>query len=400
MLLSIALIFILSLSFGWVLSKLRLPALIGMIFTGMILGPYCLDLISPGILNISAELRKIALIIILIRAGLSLNIKELRENGMNIILMSFMPALFEVISYALFAGYFFGFSIIESILLGSVIAAVSPAVIVPRMLKLKSEGWGVKQKVPQTLIASTSVDDVFVIVIFTVFLGLVQNVDTGQVSTSAADILKTVVSIPVSLISGIVVGGIGGYLFNIYFKKFHIRDTIKVLIILSIAMLMIVVEDVLKNIFDYSSLISIMTLGITLNYYYPVLTERLSFKFQKLWIAAEIILFVLVGAIMDVKYVGIVGWNVVFMLAIGVAFRMAGVYLSLLGSSMTNKEKLFCMIAFTPKATVQAAIGSIALSAGLPCGVVILSVAVISILLTAPLGAMTIDMIYKKLLRQ
>ena len=391
MLFSIALMFLCGMIAGWLCKKLHLPALMGMIVTGIALGPYALNLIDGTILSVSAELRKIALIIILTRAGLSLNMEDLKKVGRPAVLMCFLPACFEMVGMVLLAPRLLGLNMIEAALLGAVIGAVSPAVIVPKMLKLMEEGFGTEKSIPQLILAGASVDDVFVIVIFYAFLSLVQG---GQMSPASF------VKIPVSIAFGIGIGAIAGILLAYLFKKVHMRDTVKVLIFLSVSFLLVTAEDKLTGNITFSALIAVMCMGIALQKRRRPVAERLSVKFNKLWVGAELMLFILVGATVDLHYVQTAGWAAVILLFGVLVFRMAGVFFCLLGTKLSGKERLFCMIGYLPKATVQAAIGGIPLAAGLACGNVILAVAVMAILITAPLGAFLIDLTYKRLLER
>lgn len=389
MLLSIALILLIGMASGWICKKIKLPALLGMIATGMILGPYVCDFIDPKILNISPELRKIALIIILMRAGLSLNVKDLKKVGRPAILMCFLPATFEIIGMILAAPVFLHVTVLEAAIIGSVVAAVSPAVIVPKMLKLMDEGYGTASSIPQMILAGASVDDVFVIVIFTAFTGLARGNKVSVLSFA---------QVPVSIFTGMILGYIIGFVLAIFFKKIHIRDSSKVIIMLSVAFIFVTLEDRLPDQIPFSGLIAVMAAGIALNQKREVVADRLSAKFSRLWVASEIILFVLVGATVDIKYALKAGIAVVVVITLSLMVRMIGVFCCLLGTKLRKRERLFCMIAYTPKATVQAAIGGIPLTLGLSCGNIVLTVAVIAILMTAPLGAFFIDLTYKKLL--
>ena len=391
MLLSISLILILGMFMGWICRKMKLPALLGMLITGIILGPYGLNLLDGSILGISAELRKIALIIILTRAGLGLDLSGLKKIGRPAVLMCFVPASFELLGMILLAPKLMGLSVLESAVMGAVLAAVSPAVVVPRMVKLMDEGYGVKEGIPQLILAGASVDDVYVIVLFSTFVGMMQG--------EGASILKFV-NIPVSIFFGIAIGLFLGVLLAYFFKKVHIRDTSKVLIILSISFLLVVIEDKLTTAITFSSLIAVMFIGIGLQKKREAVAKRLSVKYGKLWVAAEVFLFVLVGATVNIEYLGKIGAKA-FVVIIGtLIFRMFGVFVCLLGTNLKRKEQLFAMMAYTPKATVQAAIGGIPLALGLACGDTVLTVAVLAIVFTAPLGAFAIDWSYKKLLNK
>ena len=391
MLLSISLILILGMFMGWICQKIKLPSLLGMLITGIVLGPYVLNLLDDSILGISAELRKIALIIILTRAGLGLDLSGLKKIGRPAVLMCFVPASFELIGMILLAPKLMGLTVLEAAIMGAVLAAVSPAVVVPRMVKLMDEGYGVNEGIPQLILAGASVDDVYVIVLFSTFVGMMQG--------EGASILKFV-NIPISIFLGIAIGLLIGVLLAYFFKKMHIRDTSKVLIILSISFLLVVMEDKLLTPITFSALIAIMFIGIGLQKKRETVAKRLSVKYGKLWVAAEVFLFVLVGATVNIGYLGKVGVKALIVIIGALVFRMFGVFVCLLGTSLERKERLFTMLAYTPKATVQAAIGGIPLALGFTCGDLVLTVAVLAIVLTAPLGAFAIDLSYKKLLNR
>ena len=389
MLISIAMILLMGMLMGWICKKIHLPSLTGMILTGIILGPYFLNMIDSSLLNISSELRKIALIIILTRAGLSLDLNDLKRVGRPAILMCFVPACFEIMGMIILAPKLLGISILDAAIMGTVVGAVSPAVIVPKMLKLMEEGYGVRHSVPQLILAGASVDDVFVIVMFTAFTGLAQGNDVS---------IRSFVNIPVSILLGIVTGAFIGILLAYYFKKVHIRDTSKVIIILCLSFILVTFEDRFSTILPFASLIAVMAIGIALQKKREVVAKRLSVKFNKLWVVAEIVLFVLVGATVDIKYAVSAGALSVILILGVLMFRMLGVFLCLLKTKLTMRERMFCMIAYTPKATVQAALGGVPLAMGLSCGNIVLTIAVVAILITAPLGAFCIDFAYKKLL--
>ena len=391
MLFSFALIFLSGIILGSIFNRLKLPQLIGMLLTGIILGPYLLNLLDPKILSISADLRQIALIIILTRAGLNLDINDLKKVGRPAVLMCFVPATFEILGMIIFAPKFLGLGLLDSAILGTVIAAVSPAVIVPKMLKLMEEGYGADRSIPQMIMAGASVDDVFVIVLFTSFIGLAS---TGSFS------MLNLIKIPTSIFFGISVGFLCAILLIYLFKKIHIRDSLKVIIILNISFLLVTFEHSLTGIIGFSGLLAIMSIGTGIQAKNTILSKRLSVKYSKLWIAAEVMLFVLVGATVNIKYALGASIPAILLIITVLIFRMIGVFLCLVGTSLSYRERLFCMIAYCPKATVQAAIGSIPLSMGLPSGNIILTVAVLSILITAPLGAFAIDISYKKLLKK
>ena len=389
MLLSIALILLTGLLLGGLFSKIKLPSLLGMIIVGIVLGPHALNLIDESILNISADLRQIALVIILTRAGLSLDISDLKRVGRPAILMCFVPACVEIIGTVLLAPLLLGISTLEAAIMGSVLAAVSPAVIVPRMIRLMEEGYGVDKGIPQLILAGASVDDVFVIVIFTAFTSLAS---TGELSP------VSILQIPVSIVLGIIVGVIVGMVLVKFFRMFHMRDSVKLLIILSFSFLLIELQNQLEGIVPFSGLLAIMRLGIVIKRKYDILAKRLSGKYNKLWVAAEIFLFVLVGATVDLKYAAVAGVSAVLLVAGALVFRMVGVELCLIKTDLSRKERLFCMVAYVPKATVQAAIGAIPLTMGLSCGQIVLTIAMLAILITAPCGAICIDNLYKTLL--
>ena len=391
MLFSISLILLVGMAMGWAFNKFKLPSLIGMLLTGIILGPFVLNLIDESILTISSELRKIALIIILTRAGLGLDFTGLKKIGRPALLMCFLPATFELIGIIIVAPKLMGLSFLEACVLGAVLAAVSPAVVVPRMVKLMDEGYGVKQGIPQLILAGASVDDVYVIVLFSTFVSMMQGENASVVSF---------VNIPVSIVLGILIGFVIGCLLALFFKKVHIRDTSKVIIILSISLLLTVAEDNLKTAITFSALISIMFIGVGMKKQHEALAKRISAKYAKIWVGAEVFLFVLVGATVDISYLGKVGLNAIIVILAALLFRMAGVFVCLIKSKVELKERIFAMLAYTPKATVQAAISGIPLSLGLKCGDTVLTVAVLAIVLTAPLGAFAIDLSYKKLLKR
>ena len=389
MLLSIALILLVGMSMGWICRKIKLPSLLGMLITGIVLGPYVLNVLDIKLLGISADLRKIALIIILTRAGLGLDLTSLKKIGRPAVLMCFVPATFELAGMLILAPCLMGMSLLEAAVMGAVLAAVSPAVVVPRMVKLMEEGYGVKEGIPQLILAGASVDDVYVIVLFSTFSGMMQG--------EGASVIRFV-NIPVSIILGMIIGLTIGVLLAFYFQKVHIRDTAKVLIILGISFLLAAAEDSLTTPVTFSALIAIMFIGVGLQRKREAVAKRLAVKYGKLWVAAEVFLFVLVGATVNIGYLGRVGVRALLMIAGALLFRMAGVWVCLLGTGLKTGEKTFTMLAYTPKATVQAAIGGIPLALGFACGDTVLTVAVLAIVLTAPLGAFAIDLSYRKLL--
>ena len=389
MLLSLSLILIVGFSLSGILNRLKIPGLLGMILTGIVLGPYVLNLISSDILDISSELRQIALIIILTRAGLNIDLKDLKKVGTPAILMCFVPAAFEIVAVTILAPIFLNISYIEAAIMGSVLAAVSPAVIVPRMINLMDKGYGKDKSIPQLIMAGASVDDVFVIVMFASFMGMYK----GQGFNASS-----LISVPISIIAGVFLGIFTGYIFVRVFKAIHVRDTIKVLIMLSISFLFVSLEEFAKPYFPISGLIAVMSFSGTILQQYEILAKRLIGKFSKIWVIAEILLFVLVGAAVDISYLSHAGLAYVVLILLALTLRIIGVNLSLIKTDFNAKERLFCSIAYLPKATVQAAIGAVPLAAGVSAGNTILTVAVLSILITAPIGAIGIDNTYKRFL--
>lgn len=391
MLTSLALLILLGLGLGYMVNRLHLPSLIGVLIAGIALGPYGLDLLDDQLLSISMELRQIALIIILLRAGFALNIDELKQVGRPALLLCFLPACFEIGGIMLIAPPLLGVSLLEAAIIGAVVAAVSPAVIVPRMLNMMERKIGTKKGIPQMIVAAGSVDDVFVIILFSAFTTLALG---GDVST------LSLASIPISIVTGLVVGAAMGYLLTLAFKWHHTRDSIKLLIILSLSFLLLALEKWLKPIIPMSGLLAVMAIGVTTLRLYPTLARRLSPKLNKLWVGAELLLFGLVGATVDINYAAEAGVATVALILLALIFRMVGVLLSVSRTHLSGKERLFCMIAYTPKATVQAAIGSLPLAMGIPCGDLVLTIAVLSIIITAPLGALGIDSTHKRLLEE
>lgn len=391
MLISITCIMFSGLLLGYLCKKIKFPSLFGMIIAGIVIGPHVLNLIDPSILNISSEIRKIALIIILIRAGLKLSFDDLKKVGRPAILMCFVPASIEVLGMVLLAPKLLSISVLDAAILGAVISAVSPAVIVPRMIKLIDEGYGTDKSIPQMILAGASVDDVFVIVLFTTFTSLALGESIS---------VKSFINIPVSIITGIIVGLLVGIALNYYFKRFHMRDSIKVIILLGVSFLLTYFEDSFGGFIPFASLIAVMAFGTVIRKRKKELAVRLSSKFDKLWVAAELFLFVLVGASVEVSSIKEAGLNAVILIICVLVFRMAGVLLCVAGTGLNAKERLFCMFAYTPKATVQAAIGGLPLAMGLACGNIVLMVSVVAILITAPLGAFLIDLTYGKFLNR
>ncbi len=397
MLTSLALIFIVGLAMAAICKKVKLPRIIGMLVTGIILGPYVLDFLDPSILSISSELRKIALIIILLKAGLSLNLADLKKVGRPAVLMSFVPASFEILGYVLFAPLVLGINHTEAAVMGAVLGAVSPAIVVPRMVELNEKKYGTSKSIPQLILAGASCDDVFVIVLFTAFTSMAQG---GSVS--ALDFLN----IPVSIVLGVALGALTGFILALFFETAFahnnmIRNSTKVIIILGVSFLLVAIESRLEGIVSVSGLLAVISMACVIKQKSTEsVSKRLSEKFGKLWIAAEVILFVLVGAAVDIRYTLVAGLSAIGMIFIALAFRSVGVWICMLETKLNFKERIFCMIAYLPKATVQDAIGSVPLAMGLSCGRIVLSVAVMAIIITAPLGAFGIDLSYKNLLEK
>ena len=397
MLTSLSFIFLVGLAMAAICQRIRLPRIIGMLLTGIVLGPYVLDLLDPSILSISSELRQMALIIILVKAGLSLNLADLKKVGRPAVMLSCVPASFELLGYVLFAPMILGINRIEAAVMGTVLAAVSPAVVVPRMVKLMETGYGTKKSIPQMILAGASCDDIFVIVLFSTFSGMAQG---GSAR------LMDFANIPVSIVSGILLGAAAGWLLSLFFetayaKKHYVRNSMKVIIVLGVSFLLMSVETWVKPYLSVSGLLAVVGMACVLKLRsIKAVSARLSEKFGKLWLAAEVLLFVLVGAAVDIRYTMGAGLAAVFMIFTALLFRTVGVLLCLVGTELNWKERLFCVIAYLPKATVQAAIGSVPMAMGLPCGQIVLSVAVMAILITAPLGALGMDSTFEKLLEK
>lgn len=397
MLTSLALIFLVGLSAAAICGYLHLPRIIGMLFTGIILGPHVLGLLDDKILSISSELRQIALIIILLKAGLSLNLADLKKVGRPAVMMAFVPASFEICGYLLCAPMILGITRIESAVMGAVLAAVSPAVVVPRMVQLMENGYGTEKSIPQMILAGASCDDIFVIVLFSTFAGIAQG--------GTADFTQFL-NIPVSIVLGILLGAAVGYLLSLFFetayaKEHYVRNSMKVIVVLGLSFLLMAVETWAKPYVSVSGLLAVVSMACVLKMKCPKsVSGRLSEKFGKLWIAAEVVLFVMVGAAVDIRYTATAGGAAVVMILLALIFRAAGVCVCMAGTALNRKERLFTVIAYLPKATVQAAIGSVPMAMGLSCGQIVLSVAVLAILITAPLGAIGMDMTYRRLLKR
>lgn len=397
MLTSLALVFLAGLGMAAVCQQIKLPRIIGMLVTGIALGSYVLNLLDPAILGISSELRQIALIIILIKAGLSLDLSDLKKVGRPAVMMACVPATCEIIAYIIFAPYILGITRIDAAVMGAVLAAVSPAVVVPRMVNLIENGYGTKKAIPQMILAGASCDDIFVIVLFSTFSGIAQG---GSAN------IGDFINIPVSIICGIIIGAVAGYVLSVFFETAYahehcVRNSIKVIVVLGVSFLLMAVETWLKGKLAVSGLLAVVSMACVLKLKsVKEVTARLSEKFGKLWIAAEVVLFVLVGAAVDIRYTLNAGVAAIVMIFVALIVRSAGVLICLVKTGLTAKEKLFCVIAYLPKATVQAAMGSVPLAMGLSCGQIVLSVAVMAILITAPLGAIGMDATYKRLLKK
>ena len=397
MLTSLAFIFLVGLSMAAVCQRLKLPRIIGMLFTGIVLGPYVLDLLDPSILSISADLRQMALIIILLKAGLSLDLADLKKVGRPAIMMACVPASCEILAFFLFAPGILGITRIEAAVMGAVLGAVSPAVVVPRMVQLMDAEYGTDKSIPQLILAGASCDDIFVIVLFSTFVNMAQG---GHANWT------DFVNIPVSIVLGVALGAVTGYLLSAFFvtayaHKHCVRNSMKVIVVLGVSFLLMAAETWLEEMVSVSGLLAVVSMACVLKIKSTVfVSKRLSEKFGKLWLAAEVLLFVLVGAAVDIRYTMNAGIAAVLMIFLALIFRSAGVSLCLAGTPLTGKERAFCMIAYLPKATVQAAIGSVPLAMGLPCGQIVLSVAVLAILITAPLGALGMDLTYRILLKK
>lgn len=397
MLTSLSFIFLVGLAMAAICQRIRLPRIIGMLLTGIVLGPYVLDLLDPSILSISSELRQMALIIILVKAGLSLNLADLKKVGRPAVMLSCVPASFELLGYVLFAPMILGVNRIEAAVMGAVLAAVSPAVVVPRMVKLMEIGYGTKKSIPQMILAGASCDDIFVIVLFSTFSGMAQG--------GSARVMDFV-NIPISIVSGILLGAVAGWLLSLFFetayaKEHYVRNSMKVIIVLGVSFLLMSVENWVKPYISVSGLLAVVSMACVLKLRsIKAVSARLSEKFGKLWLAAEVLLFVLVGAAVDIRYTMGAGLAAVLMIFTALIFRTIGVLICLAGTALNWKERLFCVIAYLPKATVQAAIGSVPMAMGLPCGQIVLSVAVMAILITAPLGALGMDSTFERLLER
>lgn len=397
MLTSLAFIFLAGLAMAALCQFLRLPRIIGMLVTGILLGPYVLDLLDPSILSISADLRQMALIIILLKAGLSLDLGDLKQVGRPAVLMAFVPASFEILAFVLFAPGILGVTRVEAAVMGAVLGAVSPAVVIPRMVQLMETRLGTAKSIPQMIMAGASCDDIFVIVLFSTFSSMA----LGG-SAHAADLAR----IPVSIVLGVLVGAAAGWGLSQFFEtayayKHCVRNSMKVIVVLGLSFFLMALETWLEGVVPMSGLLAVVAMACVLKMKCsPFVAGRLAEKFGKLWLAAEVLLFVLVGAAVDIRYTMGAGLAAVGMIVLALVIRAAGVCCCLAGTALNRKERLFCVIAYLPKATVQAAIGSVPMAMGLACGPLVLSVAVLAILITAPLGAIGMDLTCRRLLEQ
>lgn len=388
MLYSLALIMLSGIIIRLFCKKLNIPSLIGFILVGILLGPSVLNRLDPTLLNISADIRQIVLIIILTRAGLSLDLKDLKKVGRPAILLSFLPATFEILGIMVFAPLLLGISLMDAAILGAVLGAVSPAVVVPRMITLINKKFGTEKGIPQLVLAGSSVDDIYALVLFSSFLSLSQN---GEFN------LMNLLSLPFSILSGVLIGFLSGYLLSIFFEKIHLEAIIQVLILLSLSFILVSIEDSFVNL-PFSGILAVMSLAIMLYRQIPEQTEKIAHLYNVLWIPGEIFLFILVGASVNIQYAFSAGFLPILVILFALSIRMLGTWFSLIGTDLNSKEKGFILIAYLPKATVQAAIGGIPLAMGLPEGELILTMSVLAILITAPLGAFGIDISYPKLL--
>lgn len=390
MLTSLAFIFLVGLFFAWICEKIGLPRIIGMLLAGILLGPYVLNCLDSSILLISSDLRKLALLIILIKAGLSLDLNDLKKVGRPAVMMACVPATCEIIGFILFAPKLLNISMVDAAVMGAVLGAVSPAVVVPRMVRLMEEGYGTEKSIPQMVLAGASCDDIYVIVLFSTFVNMAKG---GKFE------VMDLIQIPSSIVFGVLLGAIFGFMMHTLFKKVQIENSMKVILILAVSFFLVSIENWMESIVSISSLLAVVSMACVIKKKSEKeVSSDLSLKFGKLWLAAEVLLFVLVGAAVDIRYTMQAGVVAVLMIFIGLFFRCIGVCLCTLKTHLNMKERLFCIIAYLPKATVQAAIGSVPLSMGLSCGEIVLSISVLAILITAPLGAIGMDCTYKKFL--
>lgn len=391
MLTDFAIIFIFGIFMALIFEKIGLAPIIGMLIAGIIISPNQMNLVSENIFNLSNDLRQIALVVILSRAGLTLNFEKLKKVGRPAILLSFLPATIEMLAIIFLAQRFFNLNVIDAGIMAAVLAAVSPAIVVPCMIKLIDEGYGADKNIPEMILAGASVDDVFVIVFFSSFLALKSGSQLSAMSF---------INIPISIITGVIFGIIIGKVFAFIFKKIDINEIYKAMIFISIGFFSLELQKIIETKIGFAALISIMAAGMAINKENPKLANELLFSYNRLWKVFELLLFVLVGISVDLAYVKEAGFLAVVLIIIGLIFRTLGVNISLIKTNLNKKERLFTSFAYMPKATVQAAIGPVALQMGLDSGNLILSVSVIAILVTAPLGAILTDKTYKKLLKK
>lgn len=389
MLVNLAIIMLTGLMGGKIFSKIKIAPLLGMLLAGILISPNLLGLVRGDISNLSKDLRQIALVVILTRAGLSLSFERLREVGLSAVLMTFLPASFEIVAITFLANKIFNLPYLDSAILGAVLGAVSPAIVVPRMLKLIKEGYGEEKKIAEIILAGSSIDDVYTIVFFTVFINLKLG---GEFS------IGSFLNIPISIITGILFGILMGYLLDIFYSKIKLNKIYQAIVLMGVSFLILGLETYAKNLFAFSGLVAIIAMAMTIKKLNEQVTECMLEVYGSLWELFEILLFVLVGITVDLSIIGKEIFPALILITGGLIIRMFGVYFALLPSNLNKKEKIFSGFAYLPKATVQAAIGPVALSYGIGSGKLILAISVIAILYTAPLGAILTDKTYKKLL--
>ncbi len=389
---SIALILLSGLLADYLFRQIRLPGLLGMLLVGIVTGPYVLDILDPALMEVSADFRLIALIVILLRAGLETRRDTLNRVGKTVLVMSTLPAVAEGVAVMLIAPALLGITTLEAAILGSILAAVSPAVVVPYMIRYIEERRGTQKGIPTMILAASSVDDVFVIVVFSALMGMYAG--------AAGSVWLKLLEVPVAIGLGIIVGGFTGYALHRVFQRFGPRATKKTMIVIGVALFLVWLEELLKPIAPLSALLGIMTVGFVLLELREPVAHQISQKLAKVWVMAEILLFVLVGAQVNIHVAWEAGAAGLVVIALGLVARSAGTWLSVQGAGFNLKEQMFCIVAYIPKATVQAAIGAIPLAAGVPGGEVILAVAVLSIIVTAPLGAVAIEATGKRWLEK
>jgi len=389
---SLALVMFSGMIGSMIFRRIGMPGLLGMLLVGIVIGPHALDLLDADLMRISPDLRMIALIIILLKAGLGLNRRKIAESGRSTVFMAFVPGLLEGIGIAFLTMWLFGFSFVQGGILGFVIAAVSPAVIVPAMLKLMEKGVGMNKRIPAMILSAASLDDVFAITFFSTFVGIYLG--------TTSNVVLQFFEIPVAIALGVVLGAVVGVFFVAVFNRIHLRDSGKIIILVSLALFLVSLEHALEDAILIASLLGVMTIGIVIAERRRNLGKRLAVKLDKIWVLAEILLFVLIGAEVDLEIALETGFSGVLIIVVGLLLRSAGVLISTLRSSLDARERLFVVVAYWPKATVQAAIGAIPLSLGIAGGSLILAVSVMSIVITAPLGAVMIQRLSKTHLDQ